>query len=370
LPDEIKKKLKLLSLEKAITAFHFPEKKEEADQARRRLAFDELFLLQLKSQIAKKERSQTVAEPIKFHEKETRDFVSSLPFKLTDDQRLAAWIILQEIEKDRPMARLLNGDVGSGKTLVAIIAILNAALSGKQSALMAPTEILAKQHFDTIIKLLEKFPIKIGLLTNAYSFTNNKTEKTNRKELLEKIQSGEINIIIGTHSLIQEKIKFKKLNLAVVDEQHRFGVEQRKALIKKSPEAILLNKNFPHLLSMTATPIPRSLALAIFGDIDISLIKKMPAGRKPILTKLVPEEKRFDAYNFIRQQIQEGRQVFVVCPLIEESDALGVKSVKEEFKKLDEAIFPEIKMACLHGKMKAKEKEDIMQKFKITNIKF
>jgi len=342
-----------------VELIHFPQKKSEAEDARRRLAFDELFLLQLKSQLAKKERDEAATEPIKFYEKETRDFVASLPFKLTEDQRKASWTILQEMKEKKPMARLLNGDVGSGKTLVAIIALLNASLDKKQSALMAPTEILARQHFQTLTKLLKDWPIKICLLTNSYKLISTRQEEIKKTEILKIIKSGEINIVIGTHAIIQKDVEFKNLSLIIIDEQHRFGVEQRKMLMKKSNKE---NKT-PHLLSMTATPIPRSLALAIFCDLDISLIKQMPIGRKPIMTKLVPEEKRPDAYNFIREQIKNGHQVFVVCPLIEESDSLGVKSVKEEFAKLDQAIFPEIKIVALHGKLKAKEKEEIMNGF-------
>jgi ATP-dependent DNA helicase RecG len=369
LPSETIEKLKLLPLSEAIKLIHFPKKWEDVEAARRRLAFDELFLLQLKSQLIKKERDKATAEVINFKEKDTKDFVDSLPFKLTDDQRQAAWTILGDLGQKKPMARLLNGDVGSGKTVVAIIALLNVALNNKQGVLMAPTEILAQQHFNTISEMLADLPLRIALLTNSYRLLNNTKSPANsalpekksgaRAAILKMIKAGEIDIIIGTHALIQEEVKFKNLALAVIDEQHRFGVGQRKELMQKSGHQDLT----PHLLSMTATPIPRSLALAIFGDLDISVIKQMPVGRQPIMTKIVPEEKRADAYNFIRQQINAGRQAFVVCPLIEESDLGGVKSVKEEFAKLDRAVFPEIKMAALHGKMKAKDKEEIMRGF-------
>jgi ATP-dependent DNA helicase RecG len=376
LPEEIRKKLDLLPLGEAIKLIHFPKKFADVEMARRRLAFDELFLMQLKSLLVKKDRDLARAEIIKFKEKETKEFVDSLPFKLTEDQRQASWSILQDLGKSRPMSRLLNGDVGSGKTLVAVIALLNIALNNKQGVLMAPTEILAQQHFNSISKMLANFPLRIALLTNNYRLLNStlsgpstaaaaasaqddKNKKISRSEILKSIKAGEIDIIIGTHALVQEDVKFKNLALAVIDEQHRFGVEQRKALMQKSGHPSLT----PHLLSMTATPIPRSLALALFGDIDVSIIKQMPHGRKPILTKIVPEEKRPAAYNFIREQIRAGRQAFVVCPLIEESDLFGVKSVKEEFFKLDRGVFPEIKMAALHGKLKAKEKEEIMRGF-------
>jgi len=371
-PVATKKKLGLLNLNEAIKKIHFPKNWREAENARRRLAFDELFIMQLKSQLVKKERDKARAEIISFREKETKKLVDSLPFKLTEDQRQASWSILQDMGKARPMARLLNGDVGSGKTLVAILALFNAVLNDKQVVLMAPTEILAQQHFNTVSKLLKNFPLRIALLTNNYRLLNNtastealsapsspEKENIGRAEILKMIKTDEIDIIIGTHALVQEDVKFKNLALAVVDEQHRFGVNQRKALMEKSGHPALT----PHLLSMTATPIPRSLALALFGDLDISIIKQMPVGRKPILTKIVSEEKRPAAYDFIRQQIKAGRQAFVICPLIEESDFFGVKSVKEEFAKLDKAIFPEIKMAALHGQMKAKAKEETMRAF-------
>ncbi len=393
-PLEIRTRLNLLTLEEAVRLIHFPQKWADVEAARRRLAFDELFLLQLKSQLVKKDRDLARAETIEFKEKDTKEFVAGLPFKLTEDQRQAAWAILGDLAKSRPMSRLLNGDVGSGKTVVAVIALLNAALNNKQGVLMAPTEILAQQHFNTISKLLGNFPLRIALLTNNYRLLNSTLsgpstpaeaasaqddKKISRAEILKMIKAGEIDIVIGTHALLGEDVKFKNLALAVIDEQHRFGVEQRKALMTKSggttPETtptppLKGGGSFerrgnltPHLLSMTATPIPRSLAIALFGDLDISVIKQMPAGRRPIMTRIVPEEKRAAAYNFIRQQINAGRQAFVICPLIEESDLYGVKSVKEEFFKLDKAVFPEIKMAALHGRLKAKAKEEIMRGF-------
>jgi len=360
LPEEIRKKLKLLSYSEAIKKINFPNNQLEADEARRRLAFNELFLLQIRSLIIRKEKEKSKAESLEFKAKATQEFVASLPFKLTDDQRKTAWVILKDLEKSRPMTRLLNGDVGSGKTLVAVIAILNTVLNNKQSALLAPTEILAWQHFNTISKLLSAFPIKIALFTNNYRVLNNTTnEKISRLEMLKIIKNGEADIIIGTHALLSEDVIFKNLALAIIDEQHRFGVEQRKILTLKSGHPSLT----PHLLSMTATPIPRSLALSIFGDLDISFIKQMPSGRQPIMTKIVPETKRQAAYDFIKKEIAKGRQIFVVCPLIEESDFFGAKAVEEEFKKLDKEIFPDLPVAKLHGRLKSKEKEKIMRDF-------
>jgi ATP-dependent DNA helicase RecG len=276
IPEEIRKRLNLLPLAEAVKLIHFPKKWEDIDTAQHRLAFDELFLMQLKSQLVKKDRDLAHAEIINFKEKETKEFVDSLPFKLTEDQRQASWCILQDMSKPRPMSRLLNGDVGSGKTLVAVMALLNIALNGKQGVLMAPTEILAQQHFNSISKMLANFPLRIALLTNNYRKLNQTLsgpssrdlgtqddkqddKKISRAEILKSIKAGEIDIIIGTHALVQEDVKFKNLALAVIDEQHRFGVEQRKALMQKSGRPGLT----PHLLSMTATPIPRSLALAI-----------------------------------------------------------------------------------------------------------
>ncbi len=358
--------LGLLPIDEALEKIHFPKNFDESSQARRRLAFDEIFLAQLRSQSFKRQRAKSNAEKIIFKEKETKDFVSSLPFQLTDDQKKAAWRMLQEMETGMPMSRLLNGDVGSGKTLVAALALLNVALNGFQGVLMAPTEILARQHFNSICRLFKDFPLKIAILTNSYRMTNSnfsnqlkEEEKSlSRAELIKTIKNGEIDIIIGTHALVQKDVKFKKLALAVIDEQHRFGVEQRKTLLSKSG-----SKKEPHLLSMTATPIPRSLALILFGDLDVSLIRQMPSGRKPILTKLVAEDKRQAAYDFIRQEIKKGRQAFVVCPLIEESDFFGAKAVKSEYEKLDKQIFPEIPTAMLHGKLKPAEKEKIMTEF-------
>ncbi|MDD4477224.1 MAG: ATP-dependent DNA helicase RecG [Patescibacteria group bacterium] len=370
LPQEIKKENNLLDLPDAITKIHFPKDQEDIAKARERLAFDELFLLQLRSQITRRNVLQYVSTTIKFKEKETKQFVDNLPFKLTNAQKKAAWEILKDLEKNKPMSRLLEGDVGSGKTVVAAIAMLNVALNGYQAVLMAPTEILAKQHYESIKNLFSRFDIKIGLITSSDKRLSRNVERTIQNEK-EKINSKFIinnsQIIIGTHALIQENIKFKNLSLAIIDEQHRFGVEQRKTLLVGTGHCPVPTS--PHLLSMTATPIPRSLALALYGDLDVSIINEMPAGRKKIHTQIVPENKREAAYQFIREQIKNGRQIFVICPLIDISDKLGVKSVKEEFEKLDKLIFPEIKMGMLHGKLKSAEKEEIMKEFGENKIK-
>ena len=371
IPEEIKKSLKFLNFSEAIRKVHFPKSQDDVDRARMRLAFNELFLIQMQSQLIKLEMDLEKSEKISFLEKETKKFVDSLPFKLTNDQRKSAWEILQDMERDRPMARLLEGDVGSGKTIVACLSMLNAVLNKKQAVLMVPTEILAKQHFQSVSKLFENINVNVGLVTRSERKISGDREqgiegdKLSKKKMIDVVKEGGVSVIIGTHALIQEGIEFKDLGLVIIDEQHRFGVEQRKTLIEKSGN----KKTSPHLLSMTATPIPRSLALALYGDLDISVIREMPAGRKKILTQVVPETNREKAYDFIREQIKEGRQVFVICPLIDISDKLGVKSVKEEFEKLDKVVFKDLELGMLHGRLKAKEKEDVMRDFLDNKIK-
>lgn len=345
LPEEIIKKHGLRGLPWAYEKIHFPDSFQELEEAKKRLKFDELFIIQLYTQSLKKEAQGQKAPAIRFRENEIKEFVSSLPFELTSAQKKSAWRILQDLEKNTPMNRLLEGDVGSGKTVVAALAMYDAALNGYQSVLMAPTEILAEQHHKTICELI---PADDAILVTGSKKRRIKDNK----------------IIIGTHALMQKKVEFKNLALAIIDEQHRFGVEQRKALRYKSGD----DKTVPHLLSMTATPIPRSLALTIYGDLDLSMIDELPKNRKPIISRLVTEERRPKAYEFIKNRIKEGRQAFVVCPLIEESDKLGVRSVTQEYEKLSKLIFPDLQVAMLHGKIKADEKEKIMRKFKQNEI--
>lgn len=367
-PQEIKNNLRLMDLPQALEQIHFPDSSELLNKARVRLKFDELFLIQLQKQAIRNKINKLESAAVSFNEGKIKDFVLKLPFKLTDDQRKAAWAILKDLQKESPMNRLLEGDVGSGKTIVAAIAMLNAALDGKQSAYMAPTEILAKQHFNSIGKLYSEYNVKIGLLTRTeyrlsqYFHTSqyeNIGSEIKKRDFLKMVERGEIDILIGTHALIQDKVIFKNLALAVIDEQHRFGVEQRKALTEKSGDKGMS----PHYLSMTATPIPRTLHLALYGDLDLSVIKEMPKDRKTVKTKIVEPKERNGVYDFIRSQIKNGRQVFVICPLIDESDKLGVKSVMQEYEKLDKEIFPNLEIGMLHGKLKSKEKEEVMQKF-------
>jgi len=343
LPQEIIQDFNLLDLKTALKKIHAPKDNDDIEIARRRLAFSELFLRQLKAQLIKKELSAQQAPSLVFKEKETRAFVASLPYELTTDQRKAAWEILQDLEKKKPMSRLLQGEVGSGKTIVAALALLNTALNKQRAVLMAPTEILAKQHFATLTKIFKNQKLKLALMTGAKKSPD----------------ATKADIIIGTQALIQKNVELKKLALAVVDEQHRFGVKQRQKILDFNKKDGLA----PHFLSMTATPIPRSLALAIYGDLDLSIIKQMPSGRKKIITRLVKEADRSKVYDFIRQKIKEGQQAFVICPLIKDLDRFEAKSAKAEHERLQADVFFDLKIGLLHGKMKSADKEKVMQDF-------
>ncbi len=373
LPREIKIKYNLISLSVALEQIHFPQNKLWLEKAIHRLKFDELFLIQSQNQLIRQRIKNREAFPIKFKLKETKKFVQNLDFKLTEAQRKTSWEIINDIKKNLPMNRLLEGDVGSGKTIVAVIAILNALLNKYQAAYMAPTEILAEQHFKNIIELFTPLRdksltgfknFKIALLTrnNAKINSGRKIKKT---ELLKQLALGKIDLIIGTHSLIQEKIKLKRLSLAIIDEQHRFGVTQRAKLINQSGKE---KTKSPHFLSITATPIPRSMALTLYGDLDLSIIDQIPLGRKKIITKIIKLDEIKQTYQFIKKEISKGHQAFVVCPLIDPSDKLGVKSVKEEYEKLSKHIFPNLKIALLHGKLKSEQKEKIMKDFNKNKI--
>ena len=358
LPSDLIKKNNLASLAEAIKQIHFPDNHSLLNRALERLKFDELFLIQLRTALAKAELRKSRGVKIEFKESETKKFVKSLPFQLTDAQRIAGWEILKDLQRQTPMNRLLEGDVGSGKTVVAGLSILNVALNKFQVAYMAPTEILARQHFSTLARLLKNWPIRIGLLTSAEKIIANYESRITNQIMYKKISDGELDLVIGTHALIQDKVEFKNLGLVIIDEQHRFGVEQRKKL--KSPGH---NKLIPHLLSMTATPIPRSLALTVYGDLDLSVINELPQGRKKIKTEVVPPEHRPEKYKFVLDRINDGQQVFVICPLIDLSDKLGIKAVKDEFEKLDKKIFPKVPIGLMHGKLKSRDKERVMQDF-------
>jgi ATP-dependent DNA helicase RecG len=359
LPSYIRQKYHFPDLKTALKQIHFPKNITEAEVARKRFLFEDLFILELTILKQKQQLKQYKGFLIKANLDSLKKFSESLNFQLTNDQKQAVVDILKDLQKGKPMNRLLQGDVGSGKTIVAAIAALMTVENNYQVAFMAPTEILSEQHFQTFSRLFKDFEINIGLITSNKTKIswNGLISEIKRKDFLRDCQQQKINIIIGTHSLIQKDVKFKNLGLVIIDEQHRFGVEQRKELLKSKTDFI------PHLLSMTATPIPRTLALTLWGDLDISSIKELPKNRKPIITKIVSPQQREKVYQFIKDQIQQGRQVFVICPLINDSEKLEVKSVLKEYEKLQNQIFPEFKVMYLHGKMKTQEKEEIMQKF-------
>lgn len=364
LPKEILEKENLISIKEAIKQIHFPDNYEKLELAKKRLSFDEIFLLSCLSKFIKKQNIELSAPVVHFKERQIKEFVKKIPFELTQDQKKATWQILKDINHNIPMNRLLEGDVGSGKTIVSFICAYNVILNKYQTILMSPTQILAKQHFENAVKFFKDYNINILLFTNSDRLLFN-----GKKEIAQKLTKNEVSkfvkksdFIIGTHSLIQQNVEFKNIGLIVIDEQHRFGVKQRQELTKKSDIS-------PHFLSMTATPIPRSLALTIYGDLDISRILQKPANRKKIITKFVDQKNRTKAYEFIYNQIQAGKQVFVVCPLINESDKLGVKSVMSEYEKLNNDIFPNLKIEYLHGKMKENEKQKILKSFSDNETK-
>lgn len=340
LPDDVRDRADVCGIREAITQFHFPDSLDALHHAESRLKFDELLLVQMLGVSNRSALRAMRAPAIPFHGDEIRAFVAALPFALTPHQKRSAWEILQDMEKAEPMNRLLEGDVGSGKTVVAAMAAYNAALAGFQVAIMAPTEVLAMQHFRTFGKLLAPYGMTAGIVTHTHK------------------EHPDAAVIIGTHALLEECVRFSNLGLVIVDEQHRFGVKQRKTLKEKSDAALM-----PHFLSMSATPIPRSFALAVFGDLDLSIIPELPPGRKPIITRLVEPRNREKAYAFVRKQIEAGRQAFVICPLIEQSAGEEKKAAMEMYKRLSEDVFSDFRVAYLHGRMKGKEKDAVMQKF-------
>jgi ATP-dependent DNA helicase RecG len=353
LPEQIIEKFKLLPEGKAYDEMHFPATLAEAERARDRLAFDELFTVQLTSIMVKDQwKKDTVGNAFKLSGKKNgqalAEFITKLPFELTGAQKNVTDYILNDLEKTTPMNRFVQGDVGSGKTVVAAIATYAAHINNFQTIIMAPTEILAQQHFNTISKLLEQYNMRVGLHTRSH-------------KLIKKPQQlDEYDVIIGTHALLTEKISFKKVGLVVIDEQHRFGVAQRAALKAKGYN--------PHLLTMTATPIPRTVALTLYGELDLSVIDEMPKGRLPIKSAIVPDVKREKAYAWINDQIRDhGIQVFVICPLIEESETESMTSVKaatKEYEYLKKTVFKDKRVILIHGKMKAAEKDQVMADFK------
>lgn len=349
LPPELVKREGLMSHAEAVLAQHFPESSEHVQKSRERLGFEELLSLMIASLMNRDANARLEGWHIPFDEAAARRFVANLPFELTDAQKLAAWEIIKNFETAIPMNRLLQGDVGAGKTVVAGMAAYLAAQAGFQTALMAPTELLATQHAETLSKLLAPFQVSVGLLTGS-------VKQSQRKELLSMIESGAIAVTIGTHALFQEKVTFHKLGFVVIDEQHRFGVEQRQRLLGKG-------RKMPHLLAMTATPIPRSLQLTVYGELDISLIRQRPKGRKPIITDIVSPNSRHVMERDIEAQLKLGRQAYVVCPLIDDMEDNELKSVEMEVKRLRAGGFKHRKIGLLHGKLSPIEKQIVMQAF-------
>lgn len=349
IPDFMREKIGLLDKKTAVEQIHFPESQELLEQARFSLIFEELFLIQLKMVRIREQNSHNhSALALKIKEKGlVKEFIDNLPFELTGAQKKAVNEILNDLNSDVPMARLLQGDVGSGKTVVATIMLLAGVENGYQGALMAPTEILAQQHYNNLQQWLSPMGISVGLFLGSQG-------KKIREKIRTDLRNGQMNIAVGTHALIQEDVDFNNLGAIVVDEQHRFGVKQRNVLKKKSQN--------PQILTMTATPIPRTLALTVHGDLDLTIIDELPKGRKPIKTSLVTSHR--GVYELIQSEIDAGRQAYVVYPLIEESETLSAKAATIEAERLQKEVFPQYKIGLLHGKLKNDEKEQVMKDFK------
>ena len=349
LPKAIIDKYKLCSIDYAIKNIHAPSSKENFKIALYRIIFEEFLILQLGLFMFK--NGVTEVEGIKFKENDKlKDIIDSLPFKLTKAQNRALNEIIEDMQSSKVMNRLVQGDVGSGKTVVALLALANCVLNGYQGALMAPTEILAEQHYISLTETLKEFGMNVELLVGSLT-------KKQKEKVLERVKNKEIDILIGTHALIEDKVEFNNLGIVITDEQHRFGVRQRGKLSDKG--------NNPDVLVMTATPIPRTLALILYGDLDISIIDELPPGRQPIDTIAVSKDKRDRAYNnLVRAEVEKGRQVYIVCPLVEESESIEAKAAVELVEELKQEYFSDLKVGLLHGKMKASEKDNIMKSFK------
>lgn len=352
LPDSIRQKYKLCSLSYAIKNIHFPKDAESLKIAKRRLAFEELFIFQTALRFFKEDRKSQIAPAFK-NINCVDNFISSLPYPLTGAQSRVINEICNDFKKPTPMSRLVQGDVGCGKTMIAAAAMFVCAESGYTSAMMAPTEILANQHYETLCELFKPFNIGVALITGSM------TQKQ-RRDVFEKIKSGDIKIVIGTHALISEKTELSNLGLIVTDEQHRFGVAQRKSLEEKGEN--------PHTLIMTATPIPRTLALILYGDLEVSIVDELPPGRKKIDTFVVGDDMRLRIYEFLKKEINEGRQAYIVCPAVEPSEIAGIRDVLTHSEELQK-VFGKNTVSYIHGKMTASEKDDIMSRFKDGEIK-
>lgn len=354
-PADIRKGRRLFSLSHALQQMHFPDSQDSLRRARQRLAYDELFLLQLGVQRQRREWQSHSGEPLLVDQERFDVFMKALPFRLTGAQERVIGEIRDDLAQSRSMNRLLQGDVGSGKTIVAAAAMVIAAWAGAQAALMAPTEILAEQHFRGLWGLLEPLGLKVALLTGS-------TPAAERQTIYAGLADGSIQIIIGTHALIQPAVNFHRLGLAIVDEQHRFGVDQRAALRQKGP-SLNGDAKSPHLLIMSATPIPRTLALSLYGDLDLSVLDEMPPGRQDIKTRWLRASERERAYNFIRRQTGEGRQAYLIYPLVEESETIDARAAVEEFERLRSEVFPDRKVGLIHGRLRSEEKDAAMRAF-------
>ncbi|NLV89081.1 MAG: ATP-dependent DNA helicase RecG [Tissierellia bacterium] len=353
LPKDIIEKYNLMRVQDAIYNIHFPKSKDLLERAKRRLSFQELLILQMGLFLIKN-KNLNHKNGISFKKiNEVDEFIEGLPFSLTNAQRKVVKEIEEDMEKDVQMNRLVQGDVGSGKTVVAVIAIFKAVMSGYQAVMMAPTEILASQHFESLKKFYKGYDIEVELLIGSIP-------QKKKEEILSRLKDGSIDVIVGTHAIIQDNVEFNKLGLAITDEQHRFGVKQRAVLTQKGDN--------PDIIVMTATPIPRTLALILYGDLDISIIDELPPGRKEIETYAVGPDMINRINKFIEKQVVEGRQAYIVCPLIEESDTLTIKAAEELYINFRDNIFPNFRVGLLHGKMKPKEKDYIMEEFKNHNI--
>jgi len=346
LPSSFRSQYRLAETAFAFEQIHFPTSMENMEMARRRLVFEELLLLQLGLFSIK--GSNNAQNGIRFSPVDMEPFLKALPFKLTSAQERVLAEIKADMESDRRMNRLIQGDVGSGKTIMAVLAIYIAASSGYQSAFMAPTEILAEQHYRSVAPLLEKFGIKVGLLTGGM-------KKKEKETIKEEAREGRLDVLIGTHAVLEESTVFKRLGLVITDEQHRFGVRQRARLSQKGEN--------PDLLVMTATPIPRTLSLVLYGDLDVSIIDTLPPDRKPVKTYVVDERMRDRVYQFIRKNIAEGRQAYIVCPLVEDSEELEVESATGLVEKIRDDALKGLRVGLIHGKMKSAEKDDVMRRF-------
>lgn len=354
LPFGLRKQYGLIDLKTAITNIHFPDNSEILAQARRRLVFDEFFYLQL-GFLRRRQQYQNSQKSATFNPRGQLidQFNQIVPFDLTSAQKRVIGEILQDLQSSTPMNRLVQGDVGSGKTIVGVYAILAALQSGYQAALMAPTEVLAEQHYRKLVGWFNLLHLPVELLTGS-------TKAAKRREIYAQLETGELPLLVGTHALIQDPVKFRKLGLVVIDEQHRFGVQQRARLLSKGES--------PHVLTMTATPIPRTLALTLHGDLDVSQIDELPPGRQPIETTALNGKQRKQAYELIRREIAQGRQAYVIFPVIEESEKLDVRAAVEEHQNLSEKIFPDFRVGLLHGRMNSAQKEEVLRAFRDNEI--